>query len=486
MSAKSNKTVLSFAVEDSLGTLPGTPDWTAIEWNDLSSFGSTLTTVSRSPVNQDLMEYEGAVSDLDSAVAFQTDLTYSSFNNFAEGMFYSSWQAQTGVIPTAVSSTEYTHAAIAVAIPAGRLVYARNFSVSANDGLKVVAAASTTTATKVTSLSVEASPPAGARFDVVGVQGATGDLEIDANGNLASTALDFETLGLTVGQMIFIGGDTAATRFATAEFTGYARVRVIAENLLTLDKKDWSVDTDTGSGKTIQVFYGSFIRNVAQNHADFLDQSYTFEGLMSGATEGVIYEYPEGNKLNSASLDFPLTDKAGISFDFIGTDTPVPTGSQASGDRLATYETAAYGTTGDFARLSLKNSSLADYSTTFKNLTIEINRSVSPEKSISTLGAVDLNTGMLSVTGSSSVIYDNSDLVDAARNNETTSLDFAILNTDGGLFFDIPSMKFEAVNKNFPVNESVLLDVNMKTFKDAFFGYVFSCTKFPYLPTAAA
>ena len=481
MSAKSNKTVLSFAIEDSIGVLPGTPDWTSLEWNDLTNFGSTISTVSRTPVNQDLMEYEGAVSDLDSAVAFQTDLTYSSFNNFAQGAFYSVWKAQSEFTPTDVTATGFTVGA-AGDLADGILFFTRGYSDPLNNGL-FVSALSTTLEIKPSGGVVEAVPALSARLDVVGVQGAAGDIEMDISGNLTSTILDFTTLGIKVGQSIFIGGSTAITQFDNALYTGLARVRSVAAGLITLDKRDWVIGAaDSGGVQTIQIFIGSFIRNVAQDHADFLEESYTFEADIDGATEGKIYEYPEGSKLNTMTLDFPLTDKAGLGLDFIGTDTPDPVNIQATGNRLNTYEAAAFGTTSDFARLSLKDSGLSDYSTTFKSLSIEINRQVSAEKTIGKLGANDMNIGTLMITGSSSVIYNDSNIVKAARGNETTTLDFAVINSDGCLHFDIPAMKFENVNKSFPVNESVLLDVAIKTFKDNFFGYVMSVTKYPFLP----
>mgnify|MGYP002147314755 CR=1 FL=1 len=70
-----------------------------------------------------------------------------------------------------------------------------------------------------------------------GIQGATADLEIDASGNLISTVLDFTTLPLSVGQRIWIGGDSAGTKFATAADRGEARITVIAAHKLTLDDK---------------------------------------------------------------------------------------------------------------------------------------------------------------------------------------------------------------------------------------------------------
>jgi len=481
MGAKSNKTVLSFAIETSIGVLSATPDWVTQEWNDLNGLGATITSVARAPVNQDLMELEGAVSDLDSAVDFQTDLTYSAFTNFEQGAFYSVLKAQLNFDPTDVTGTGFTVAADGD-LADGTLFFTRNYADALNNGL-FVSASSTATEIKPSGGVVEAIPSLSTKLDVVGIQGAAGDIELDGDGNLVSTILDFTTLGIEVGQSIYVGGNTTATKFATADYLGLARVRIVAAKLITLDKRDWEVSTaDAGATKTIQLFIGSFIRNVAQNHADFLEETYTFEAEFGGMDEGTVYEYPTGNKLNTMSLDFPLTDKAGMTIAFIGLDTPDPTSSQASGNRLATYEKAAFGTTSDFARLSLKDSALSDYSTCFKNLTLEINRQVSAEKCLGTLGATGMNIGTLMVTGTASVIYNDSDLISATRGNETTTLDFATYNDDGCLHFDIPSMKFESANKSFPVNESVLVDVTLKTFKDSYFGYVISCTQYPYLP----
>lgn len=482
MSAKSNRTVLSFTKETSNGVRPDTPDWTAIDWNELSVYGASVDTVARTPVNEDLMEYEGTVSDLNSNVDFQTDLTLSSFKNFSEGIFASVWKAQKRFSPTAVTATGYTVASDGD-LTENTLIFAKKFQDSANNGLKVVGPGSTTTEVKTSGLVVETSPPTGASITVAGFQGATGDIELDSSGDLISTTLDFQTLGIQVGQSIYIGGSTIATQFDTATYKGLARVRLVTTNKITLDKRDWTVGAaDNGSGKTIQIFIGSFIRNVPQNHSDFLSPSYSFESVIEGMTEGTQYEYPNGNKVNTVTLDMPLSDKAGISYAFIGMDTPDMSGTQETGNRHSTYDKGALGTTSDFARLSIKDSDLVAYDSAFKNLSIEINRNVSAEKALANLGAIDMNIGTLQVSGTASVILNDSGIVKAAKNNTTTTMDFAMNNDDGALHFDFPSCKFGSANKSFPVNESILVDVEIKTFKDDFFGYVFSCTHYPYLP----
>ncbi len=484
MSAKSNKTILSHAVETSIGVLPGTPDWIEDEWNTLDTFGATISSVTRDPINQDRMQKKGAISDLDSAVEFQTDLTLSSFDNFAQGFFYRAWEAQATFVPTDVTATGYTVAS-GGALPDDTLIFARNYGTSGNNGLKVTAGTSTATEIKAAGLTIEASPPTGSRVDVVGVQGASGDIELDANGDLISTVLDFTTLSIQVGQSLYIGGSTTATKFATAGYLGLTRVRTVAAHIITLDKRDWTVAAaDDGTGKTIQIFIGSFISNVAQNDSDFLEETYTFESESSTLDAGnaTVYQYPTGCKPNDMVLDFPLSDKAGISFSFIGLDTPVPTASQASGNRLSVYETDALGTTSDCVRLSLKDSALSDYTTSFKNLNITIANGVNPEKVLCSLGAVDMNIGKFIVSGSAQVLFSDENMISAVRNYETTSLDFAINNDDGALHFDIPEMTFSSANQSFPVDESVLLDIEIQTQKSDFFGYVMSTTKYQYLP----
>ncbi|MCP4341366.1 MAG: hypothetical protein GY799_21425 [Desulfobulbaceae bacterium] len=483
MSAKTNKTGLSVAKESSYASLPATPDWIGLEWNDLSDEGAKVTQKARQPVNASLMEQEGAVSDLDSGVEFQTDLTLSAYRDFNQAIFSAANKAQAAFDPTAVTSSGYTVAS-GGALAENTLVYARDYQSSTNNGLKVVGSGSTATNIAVTGLVADSSPAIAAKVDVAGVQGATGDIELDSSGNLTSTTLDFTTLGLFAGQSIYIGGSETATKFATAGYTGLARIRAISTNLLTLDKRDWTVGAaDTGTGKTIQIFIGSFIRNVPWTHADFVDESFTFEVEFAGMTSGTDYEYPNGNKLNTASFELPLSDNAGLTYSFIGMDTPESTETQATGNRLYPYQKGALGTTSDFARLVIKNGEdMTDFSTVFKSLSFEVNRNVSAEKGLANLGAVDMNIGLMQVTGSGSVIFNDPNIVKAARKNTTITLDFCLNNSDGALHFDIPSCKFGSTNKSFPVAESVLLDVEITTQEDTYFGYVLSCTDYPYLP----
>ena len=80
-----NNVTLQYTIESSIGVLPGSPLWRALEPNNISAFGASITTVSRRPISQERGRKKGAVTNLESAVEFDADLTMSSLEDFAEG-----------------------------------------------------------------------------------------------------------------------------------------------------------------------------------------------------------------------------------------------------------------------------------------------------------------------------------------------------------------------------------------------------------------
>ena len=482
MTVQTNAVTVYYCEEDSPGVVNGDEVWKAVEPDDISTLGASISKISRNPISKDRMAKKGSISDLDSAVEYNADLTISAFDDFAQGYFMSVWKAQTEFTPTAVTTTGYTVASGGT-LPADTLVYARNFSNSTNNGLHVTTLSTIDTEVEVTdTLVAESSPPEGATVTVAGVQGASGDITMDSDGNLLSTALDFTTLGLQVGQFIYIGGGTTDTSFATSG-DGSARVRIITANKLTLDKHPSTFTTDAGTGKTIRIFIGSFIRNVPTDDADFIQKTYQFEiGFEGLDTIDQGWEYAKGNSANQLTISLATSDKATAAFTFVGLDTEEPVDTQKAGTRVDNHLTDAVSTTADIAKLSLIDSNESDLSTYFKSLELVINNNITPEKVIANLGAVNTNIGDLEVTFSTSLVFSNINILDAARNNETLSLEFLLKNDDGGLHFDIPSMTLNDSTKSFPRNESVLIDTGGTGHKDDFFGYVISTTKFPYLP----
>lgn len=487
-----NNISMSYTIESALGVAGTT--WKQLEPNSIGNFGANITTVARSPISKNRQRRKGVITDLDSGADFAADLTLEHFIDFMEGFAFASFNGPLSIHTSAAvagGSGGYTVAS-GGALAANTLVYASGFVTDANNGLKVVQSGSGSTNIRVNGLTAETAP-ANAMVEVAGVRGAAGDLEIDSNGDLISTTLDFTTLGLTAGQVIWVGGADAANQFFTDADTGFARIVTVAVNKLTLDKKatTFTVDdgTDTGSGGTaiqIDILFGRFLRNVTVDDADYLERSFQFEVAYENLQNpsGDEYEYCKGNYCNQVTFNLPLTDKATLNFGFIGTDTDVPTTSRKTGASSATapLRTESFNTTADVARLRITEVDETGLTTDFKNLTLTINNNVSPEKVIGTLGARYMNTGNFEVGLEAQLLFTEGDVVDAIRNNTTLTMDFALKNGDGGLFFDIPSMTLSGGGKDFPVNESVLINTTAQAFADTTLNTSIGVSLFPYLP----
>jgi hypothetical protein len=486
-----NAVTLQVAVEQTPSVLPGSPAWKLIEPNSIGKFGPMLKKITREPISPNRQRRKGALVDLDSSVEFDADCTFDHVKMFVEGLFFATAKGGSIISVTGVTATGYTHTALGSALATNTLVFARGFANSANNGLKVIGAASTTTESKTAGLTAEATAPAGATIEIAGVQGATGDFQINAGLNLQSTAFNWLTgTNLTVGQFIWVGDTAGGTNsFATAANRGLARVRGITATTLTLDKKSATYVVDAGAAKNINVYWGQFIRNVAVSAADYLERTYQFElayenlGVTLGTDE---YEYATGNFCNEIVFDIPLTSKATMKCNFIGMNTADPTTVRATNAAagVAPVATAALNTSADMMRLRVTKVDETGITTDFKSLSIAIRNNVSPEKVLGQLGAKYMNAGLFDVEVNASLCFTSSEVLTAMRANTTVTMEACVRNEDGAFIIDIPAMCIEGGDKEFPVNQTVLVSMKSYAHQDPTLGYACSMSTFPYLPSA--
>jgi hypothetical protein len=485
-----NNEQLASSIETALG-VPGTT-FEKLEPNTIGGFGAEIAKVSRNPINADRQRKKGATTDLDSAVDFEADLTYDFQNKFLDGFMFAIWKSNNAGAffrPSAVTATGYTVAS-GGALADRTLFVARGFLNAANNGLKV-SLASVATEIKPSGAIAEAAIPdsQNATVELAGFRGAASDITVNASGHLTSTLLNFTTLGLTVGQYIWVGGDATLNRFATAADRGFARIKAIAATLLTLEKRGQAFAADVGTGKEIDLFFGRFLRNVAVDHADFLERSYSLELFhknLQSPGPGDEFEYARGNYANELSFNVPLTDKATAAVGFIGTDTPNPTTVRDTGASSARKPqgTVAYNTSANVMRLRLQETDETVVSTDFKNATATLANNIGPEKVIGILGARFMNTGNFEVQLEAQLLLSNSAVISAIRANRTMTIDWAVRNEDGTLLMDLPSVMIEGGGKDFPENESLLINTTVMAFEDPALGYTCSFSQFPYSPAS--
>lgn len=485
---------LNSVLETALG-VPATSGWRSHEPNSIDEYGADIKTVERRPLSINRQLRKGDVVDLDSMVKIGADLTGDLINDFAEGLFLSVFKnsGNTGTarfVPTAVTATGYTVAANG-ALTNGILVFARGAANAANNGLKVLAGTSTGTEIKTTGLVAEAI--AGAypvTVEVAGWRGAAGTIGLDASGDLTDSASTLASLGLQVGQWIWVGGTIgSAFAFNTAAYRGFARIKTIAAGKLTLERRSWTVGAaDAGAAKTIDIYFGRWVRNVAANHGDYSEKTYTTElhypTLGTGATPE--YEYAKGNYVNMFELDAPQGDKVTVSLDLMGTTTDDPVTVRATGASAAVAPLAngCFNTAADLLRIRVSNVDESGLTTDVSNAKISFSNNVGAEKVLGTLGAKYMNLGKFEVKVTGEFLFTSSDVVKAIRDHRTVSFDLALRDDTGCLLIDVPSMTVNSGKKKIAEGESVKLDIETGAFQDATLGCSASWSLFPYLPTA--
>lgn len=493
-----NEVALSYVEETSLGVAPASPAWKLLEPNTIGALGAEITTVPREPITKDRQRKKGTTTDLDSTVEFEADLTLDHFVDFSEAFVHAVFNGpvnfsdeDTDQVTAVTATDDYTVGANG-ALAQDTLIFAQGFTNSANNGLKEVALGSTATAIEVEeTLVVEAAPPSTAELSVAGFRTAAGDLDVDTVSagvvTLSSTALDFTTLNLTVGQMLYFGGAASINKFLTnpTANVGYARLVTIAANQITIDKTDQAWIVEANTAQLVDIYFGRFLRNVAIDDADFIERSYHFEAQYPdlggiGITE---FEYAKGNRANEMTLNLPLTDKATVGFAFVGTDTDVPTATRKSGSTdINPSKDVAFNTSADIARLRIQQTDETIITTFFKSITLTLNNNVSPEKVLAQLGAAFMNTGNFFVDIESQVLFTDKSVPTAIRNNETLTMDFVIKNDNGAIAFDFPSLTLGGGDKEFPVNETVLMNATGQAFEDSILGTSIGIALFPFVP----
>lgn len=500
----SDVTSLSYAEELTLGTLPGTPDWVQLEPNSYNDFGGEITTLERNPINPSRQRQKGVVTDLDASGGFNHDMTQTNFQDILQGFFFADLRPKGEEEPTGANATGNIYeVALTAGFKVGDLVWASGFADSANNGLKNVSAIVTDVSVAVSqTLVTEASPPAGASITVVGVEGAAGDIDVDASGSLpvlTSTALDFTTLGLVPGEMFFVGGDLAADAFSNAANNGFARIKTIAANALTLDKTTSTMVTEASTTETVQLFFGRVIKNESTSSL-IKRRSYNLERQLGAPDDAlpaeIQSEYIVGAVASELALQYNTADKVTADLSFVATDHETRTGAIGvkTGNRPSLVSEDAFNTSSDLSRLKLSVLDPVDSNPTalfafVTEFAVNVNNNISPNKAISVLGAFDVTAGQFVVSGSLEAYFADVAAINSVRNNSDVTLDFAMVKgttgSKAGVAVDVPLIALGDGRANIEQNEAVKLPITMEAAADRVFDHTLLMVFFDHLPDAA-
>lgn len=494
---------IATTVENVQGAFPPpATNWENLEANAIGDPGPEYKKDSRRPFSITRQLRRPFVVGLDAALTLEMDVTKNAMDTFAEAMFKAAWKhsggkGQSMYKPTAVTATGFTVAGNG-AYAANRLFIARGFG-NANDGLKLSLLSADALEIKFAGLvpQLAAAVPAGAQLEFCGIQAsAAADLQLDGAGNLTSEGgVDFTTLGLNVGQLVYIPSQAEATAmgdvnfaFENAAYYGLAEVDVIEADKVTFKWRTWTVGAaELAAGKTVRVFFTKWVRNVARSHADERLVSHAFEVTYPGLAAGAdAYEYLLGYMLDEVVFNIPAEGKITMQLKFIGMTAKDPSAVRQAGPVDATDPVTglAISTAVPMMRLAVDNVDETGLMTDFNDVKITIKNNIAGEKAIGTLGNRFTPLGTFELQNALKVYFNDLNIVTAVRDNRQLRMITAGRNTDFGMALVEPATGAMKSDKSIEHNKTVTVNSEVSGYMDPTRKYTAALSMFAYLPVA--
>ena len=497
---------LRFAHETDPGTLIGSPIWYPLDPNSYSDFGATITTLVRKPISAARQNKKGVVTDVDATAGFSIDLTQDNHQDLLQGFMFADFRRKGEFVDvpsvTVTGGDDTYEITQTTGFQVGSLVFSSGFTNGANNGLKRATAIVADTSVAVAqTLVTEASPPAASKLVVVGFQGATADFNIDATGTypaITSTAKDFTQLGLIPGEWIYIGGDSAPTEFVTDANNGFKRIWTISANRIEFDKSTSAMVNETGTGLTVQLFFGRVLKN--ETDQLIIRKPVQFERTLGASDTAqptqIQSEYILGCMPNQMSLNIPTADKITTDLTYVALKSEQRTGVQGvkAGTRPALIDTDAFNTSSDFSRIKLSLVETGNESPTplfafVTDLKIDINNNIKPNKAVGVLGAFDLTAGTFDVSGSITAYFADVTAITAIPGNLDVTFDIIAAKNNSGFVIDMPLLSLGDGKLNIAQDEPITIPLSLNAASAAKFGADWNHTIlmgfYDYLPSVA-
>jgi hypothetical protein len=503
-----NRTGLYLSEEQTLGVLPANPVWYEREPNSYNDFGGNFAMTTRKPITHDRQRPKGDVADNNPAGGFQEDLTPTNMRRLMQGFLYADAREKPTTQPlngAAIAITgattgpnTFTAAAGLGVFVVGHLVKPFGFANEANNALNRVTNKAAGVLTVANALVPDAAPSAVAGVEAVGFQFPAGDLALTKPAGrcrLTSTAGGILALGLNLGEWIGVGGDTAIMRYADAGNNApfYGRISAFTDTYIEFDKTTGVQAAEPGAGKTIQIFFGTVVRN-EDDCTLIKERSYTLERQygcgVAAQSDGVRGWSPNQITFNipTPGADAKITvDIAGIatsSFERTvaeGVLTEVP-GATVKGalnepcfkpgldvyqHKLAVIDEG-----------TLNPTPLVAFSS---EGTLVINNNLAGNKAIETFGNAGINVGEFAVSGTINAYWTSVEATRKVRQGADVTWHLILTKKNSAVVFDIASLGLGNARATVEANTPVKLPLDTAAGKGKF-GYTLLTSFLRYVP----
>ncbi len=490
--ASTNRSKTSYVSEVTKGVIPNNPAFKTLRLTK-DGIVATPNRVTSNEIRADRQITEQILVALASGGEVGIELSFNAFDDMLEAGLQGGWSNKPSItvitIDTEISDVSTTTLTVASALgtpyKTGHIVFTGGFTTAANNGL--LARVSNSTATTIVfpaaTFTAETAPiPVGAFLRAVGFQGASSDLVATTTGGnaLTSTALDFTTLGLNVGEWVKVGGDAAGSQFGTAANNSWCRISSIAASRLSFSIVPTGWDADAGAGKTIQVFCGDFLVNGTTQ------RSFTFERQQQDIA-APSYEYFTGEQVNTFALTLKAGEVIAGSIGMIGMSAMVGT-VRASGATDTTAPTyPVLNAASNVGRLAEGGVVVAG-PTFVTEIGININNNLGEQKAVNSIYPVGVRNGEISVSGNLNAYFGDISLLSKVLNDIDTSLMFRAGRADGNresILIDIPAAKVSGTSPIDAKNQDRMFTGTYAAKMHAMLGYTIVTQRYWYLPVAA-
>jgi hypothetical protein len=309
----------------------------------------------------------------------------------------------------------------------------------------------------------------------------------------------FNSFGLIVGEFIFIGSDEVNTSFATAADNGFCRVRAITQNVLTLDKTQFTMVTDAGTGKTLRIYFGRVLKNesLAANQVTRSIQIERSLGFPDSSFPTQIQgEYLPNSLANTLKIDLKTADIVRMELDFLSNTSTQVTGAQGlkTGARPALVSTDAFNTTSDvhYSKMAVVTSNVSAPTALFafiSDLVIDLKNNVRQNKAIAVLGAFSATAGFFQVSAALTAYFQNVTEIQAVIANNSLTVETHMVKFQQGVTIDLPLVVLAKAMADVKINEPIKIplaaDASTAASIDPNLDYSMLFVFWDYLPLAA-
>lgn len=408
--------------------------------------------------------------------------------------------AQVLYATAATASSDAITVAGAPTLPAGTLIYVAGFENDANNGVHVLTSGSNATTLNTTSNLVDESVSAGqVTVEVCGFQFGSGDLEVNASNSLITTSQDLTVFGLQIGQPIVVGGSVAGQQFTTLGDKAIAYVAdTVTTNAIPLQYQARITDrntvttwggADNGSGKTVRIWFGPFIRNLPNEHASLTAQpSWHMESRYTdGVAANVLYSYTQLMVLNQAVLNLAINQAVtmALSFNAKGVTDPVVAGSRVSGPASAYPEVSKDlfdATCGMWLSRVVQESDQATLIAEINAATITLALGGQARKQLAACGSVGYDFGYFAPSISVQPYFHRASTMEAVSELTDCRYEAMLVNGQGAVLVHAPMGTLARAGETIAKEQAITEDMTFTPYPHPDTGIGISLAVFPYLP----